>query len=33
LWIYTICQLELGPAVVSLSAVASFVWWKGLEIK
>jgi len=32
-WIYTILQLDLGPAVLSLCTVASFVWWKGLEIK
>jgi len=31
-WIYTILQLDLGPAVLSLFTVASFVWWKGIEI-
>ncbi|TFK43617.1 hypothetical protein BDQ12DRAFT_731612 [Crucibulum laeve] len=33
IWIYTIVQLELSPAVVSLLTTASFVWWKGLKLK
>ncbi|PFH51439.1 hypothetical protein AMATHDRAFT_74986 [Amanita thiersii Skay4041] len=32
LWIYTIVQLELGPAVLSLLTFGSFVWWKGLRL-
>ncbi|KAF9006463.1 hypothetical protein BDQ17DRAFT_1351791 [Cyathus striatus] len=31
LWIYTIVQLDLGPAVLSLLTTWSFVWWKGLK--
>ncbi|KAF8165427.1 hypothetical protein B0H34DRAFT_689146 [Crassisporium funariophilum] len=31
-WVYTIVQLDLGPAVVSLATVGMFVWWKGLQI-
>ncbi|TEB30133.1 hypothetical protein FA13DRAFT_1733951 [Coprinellus micaceus] len=32
LWIYTIVQLDLGPAVLSLLTTGSFVWWNDLKI-
>ncbi|PPQ64712.1 hypothetical protein CVT24_008339 [Panaeolus cyanescens] len=31
-WIYTIVQLDLGPAVLALLTVASYCWWKELTI-
>jgi hypothetical protein len=32
LWIYTIVQLELAPATLSLITVGCFVWWNGLRL-
>ncbi|KAF8974229.1 hypothetical protein BDZ97DRAFT_1751072 [Flammula alnicola] len=32
IWIYTIVQLDLELAVVSLLTVGAFVWWKDLKI-
>ncbi|KAF9058089.1 hypothetical protein BJ165DRAFT_105624 [Panaeolus papilionaceus] len=32
IWIYTIVQLDLGPAVLGLFTVASYCWWKELTI-
>lgn len=32
LWVYTIIQLDLIPAVSSLCAVAAYVWWFELRI-
>ncbi|KIK06781.1 hypothetical protein K443DRAFT_2908 [Laccaria amethystina LaAM-08-1] len=32
IWIYTIVQLDLGPAVAALTMTAGFVWWKGLKL-
>ncbi|KZT24460.1 hypothetical protein NEOLEDRAFT_1116030 [Neolentinus lepideus HHB14362 ss-1] len=31
-WIYTIVQLELGPAALSLAIVFSWVWWAGMKL-
>ncbi|KAH7105713.1 hypothetical protein BKA62DRAFT_690646 [Auriculariales sp. MPI-PUGE-AT-0066] len=31
-WVYTIVQLRLGLAVVSLAAVYGFLWWKNLKL-
>ncbi|TFK55751.1 hypothetical protein OE88DRAFT_1652205 [Heliocybe sulcata] len=31
-WIYTIVQLDLGPAVLSLGIVFSWVWWAGMKL-
>ncbi|EDR12823.1 uncharacterized protein LACBIDRAFT_323583 [Laccaria bicolor S238N-H82] len=31
-WIYTIVQLDLGPAVAALALTAGFVWWKDLKL-
>ncbi|KAJ3573886.1 hypothetical protein NP233_g2138 [Leucocoprinus birnbaumii] len=31
-WIFTIFMVDLGPAVLSLLTVGSFVWWKELKI-
>ncbi|KAF8221731.1 hypothetical protein L208DRAFT_1414568 [Tricholoma matsutake] len=31
-WVYTIVQLNLGPAVLSLTTVGCYVWWKGLHL-
>jgi len=31
-WVYTIVQLDLGPAVLNLVAVGAFVWLKGLKL-
>ncbi|KAF8897454.1 hypothetical protein BD779DRAFT_1490944 [Infundibulicybe gibba] len=33
LWVYTIVQLDLGPAVLNLITVGGFVWWKGLQLR
>ncbi|KAK0206498.1 hypothetical protein DFS33DRAFT_1255526 [Desarmillaria ectypa] len=33
IWVYTIFQLNLGPAVVNLAIVVAFVWWKGLKFR
>jgi hypothetical protein len=30
-WVYTIVQLDLVPAVVGLAVVASWVKWQGLR--
>ncbi|KAL1681632.1 hypothetical protein EV122DRAFT_249848 [Schizophyllum commune] len=32
-WIYTITQLDLGPAVVSLMVTGAWARWKGLGVK
>ncbi|KAI0003070.1 hypothetical protein BJV74DRAFT_815258 [Russula compacta] len=32
IWVYTILQLDLGPAVLALSAVALWVWWTGARL-
>jgi len=32
IWVYTVLQLDLGPAVLALSAVAFWVWWTGARI-
>ncbi|KAF4619945.1 hypothetical protein D9613_005184 [Agrocybe pediades] len=32
IWIYTVVQLELGPAVASLAVIGAFVWWKDITI-
>ncbi|KAF8505589.1 hypothetical protein F5888DRAFT_1604594 [Russula emetica] len=32
IWVYTVLQLDLGPAVLALSAVAFWVWWTGAQI-
>jgi len=32
IWIYTIVQLDLGPAVLNLLVVGGFAWWKDLKI-
>ncbi|KAF8915960.1 hypothetical protein CPB85DRAFT_389537 [Mucidula mucida] len=32
LWIYTIVQLDLGPAVLNLIFVGAYVWWKDLKL-
>jgi len=32
LWVYTIVQLQLLPAVGALSLVAGWVWWKDMQI-
>ncbi|KAI0321815.1 hypothetical protein OF83DRAFT_1050570 [Amylostereum chailletii] len=32
IWVYTIVQLELGPAVLGLCAVAAWTWWSGMRI-
>lgn len=32
IWVYTVVQLDLLPAVVALSAVGGYVWWKDLRI-
>ncbi|KAF8484947.1 hypothetical protein DFH94DRAFT_624346 [Russula ochroleuca] len=32
IWVYTVLQLDLGPAVTALSAVALWVWWTGTRI-
>ncbi|TFY72740.1 hypothetical protein EVG20_g246 [Dentipellis fragilis] len=31
-WVLTIIQLELGPAVTSLIGVGLWVWWSGMQI-
>ncbi|KAA1466199.1 hypothetical protein DENSPDRAFT_830957 [Dentipellis sp. KUC8613] len=31
-WVLTIIQLELGPAVTSLVGVGLWVWWSGMQI-
>jgi len=31
-WVYTIVQLDLGPAVLSLITVSCYVWWKELKM-
>ncbi|KAF9263490.1 hypothetical protein L218DRAFT_317058 [Marasmius fiardii PR-910] len=31
LWVYTIVQLDLGPACLNLFICGLFVWWKGLK--
>ncbi|PBL02495.1 hypothetical protein ARMGADRAFT_891609, partial [Armillaria gallica] len=31
IWVYTIFQLDLGPAVLNLAFVVAYVWWKGLK--
>lgn len=33
IWVYTIFQLDLGPAVLNLAFVVAYVWWKGLKFK
>ncbi|KAG7449271.1 uncharacterized protein BT62DRAFT_888232 [Guyanagaster necrorhizus] len=33
IWVYTIFQLDLGPAVLNLIGVAAYVWWKGLKFR
>ncbi|KAK0490969.1 hypothetical protein IW261DRAFT_1556134 [Armillaria novae-zelandiae] len=33
IWVYTILQLDLGPAVLNLAFVGAYVWWKGLKFK
>ncbi|KAK0230832.1 hypothetical protein IW262DRAFT_1340754 [Armillaria fumosa] len=33
IWVYTIFQLDLGPAVLNLALVVAYVWWKGLKFK
>lgn len=32
IWVYTILQLDLGPAVMALAAVAAWVWWSGARL-
>ncbi|KII94779.1 hypothetical protein PLICRDRAFT_33590 [Plicaturopsis crispa FD-325 SS-3] len=32
MWVYTVVQLDLGPAFGSLSIVGAWVWWKGLKL-
>ncbi|KAH9999340.1 hypothetical protein BJV77DRAFT_976748 [Russula vinacea] len=32
IWVYTVLQLDLGPAVIALSAVAFWVWWTGARL-
>lgn len=32
IWVYTIVQLDLGPAVLSLVVTGVFVWYKGLKL-
>jgi len=32
IWVYTILQLDLGPAVMALAAVAAWVWWSGAQL-
>ncbi|KAI9512167.1 hypothetical protein F5148DRAFT_973819 [Russula earlei] len=32
IWVYTVVQLDLGPAVMALSAVALWVWWTGARL-
>jgi hypothetical protein len=32
IWVYTVLQLDLGPAVMALSAVAVWVWWTGAQL-
>ncbi|KAK0486908.1 hypothetical protein EDD18DRAFT_1192310 [Armillaria luteobubalina] len=33
IWVYTIFQLDLGPAVLNLTFVVAYVWWKELKFK
>ncbi|PBK72621.1 hypothetical protein ARMSODRAFT_953016 [Armillaria solidipes] len=33
IWVYTIFQLDLGPAVLNLAFVVAYVWWKELKFK
>lgn len=32
IWVYTIVQLELLPAVMALISVGVWVWWKGYKL-
>lgn len=32
IWVYTILQLDLGPAVLALSTVGAWVWWTGQRL-
>ena len=32
IWIYTVVQLDLGAAVLSLSLVGCFVWWQDIRV-
>jgi len=32
IWVYTVLQLDLGPAVLNLVVVGIFVWLKGLKL-
>lgn len=32
IWVYTIVQLDLGPAVLGLLGVGAWTWWKGLVL-
>ncbi|KAF9469117.1 hypothetical protein BDZ94DRAFT_1245397 [Collybia nuda] len=32
IWVYTVVQLDLGPAVVALAIVGGYVWWQDLQI-
>ncbi|KAI0254375.1 hypothetical protein BJV78DRAFT_72840 [Lactifluus subvellereus] len=32
IWVYTIVQLDLGPAVLALSVVGLWVWWTGARL-
>ena len=31
-WIYTVMQLDLGPAVLSLIVTATYTWYKGFKL-
>ncbi|KAH8999293.1 hypothetical protein EDB92DRAFT_1833448 [Lactarius akahatsu] len=32
IWVYTVLQLDLGPAALALSTVAVWVWWTGARL-
>ncbi|KAF8076299.1 hypothetical protein FPV67DRAFT_409432 [Lyophyllum atratum] len=32
-WVYTIVQLDLLPAVFSLGVISMYVWWQGLSLR
>jgi len=32
-WVYTIVQLDLLPAVLSLGVIGMYVWWQELNLR
>jgi len=32
IWVYTVLQLDLGPAALALSTVGIWVWWTGAQL-